>query len=237
MGPSVVQTLRGMQVESAAAPPRFTPGAPIAYRNRVRIDGTRREEISFAQALTVIHDTADGTALLHRPGEEHWARDAEHVEVSEFRHKPVVRHLDSWSRAMSWGQWRRIILRGPQVRSGFTHAISLFILDATDAVDFWYVDLVGPMTRRPWGFDFTEHGIDIVVAKDFSSWRWKDDDEFDYAVLRGSYTPAEAKALRQQGELAARNLIANRRSYESWIEWRPESSWPLAQLPVGWHGA
>ena len=206
--------------------------AQDAYRNRVRV-------MAHAGRSGVTRRHGDlrhggGTALLHRPGEAHWARDAEHADMPDFRHKPVLRHLSGWSQRVAWGKWRRITMRGPQPASGFTHAISLFIIDASNTLDFWYVDLVGPMIRTPWGFDFTEHGIDIVAAKDFSAWQWKDEDELEHAVMRGSYTREEVKALKAEGEFAVARLSENRRTYEEWINWRPQAAWPLAQLPHGW---
>jgi hypothetical protein len=213
---------------------RFLPGQAIAYRNRIRIDGSRTEDVSFCQAFTVIHDTPEEVALLHRPGEAHWTRNARHAEIAGFRHKPVLGWLEGWSRLSNWGKWRRIVLRGPQPDSGFTHAVSLFIIDASDEVDFWYVDLVGPLTRTSTGFDFIEHGIDIVVARDFSSWSWKDEDELEHAVACGSYTANEVIELRAEGERAVKRLIEKRHSLEKWIAWRPPDSWAIALLPPGW---
>lgn len=163
--------------------PEFHPGQGVAWRNCPRMDPTRVEHPSYAIAMTVVHDTPDELALFRRPGHQMWRRNAELGGPADFRHRKVTRSLDGWTEDPIWSRWRVLVLKRPE--SG--HAISLFWDDASGDLDFWYIDLIGPLRRRPFGFDFPEHGLDIVVQPDLSSWRWKDQDEMDWDVAQGIY--------------------------------------------------
>jgi hypothetical protein len=207
----------------------FTPGDGIAWRNCPR-DVARVEHPSYAVAMTVVHDTADELALFRRPGHQMWRRRAELGGPREFRHRKVIRYLDGWARDPVWSRWRVLVLKQPQSH----HAISLFWDDASGVLDFWYIDLIGPVRRRSFGFDFPEHGLDIVVRPDLSSWHWKDEDELEWDVAEGIYTRAEAEALRAEGADAVERLVRDRTLFERWIAWRPDPAWQIALMPRGW---
>lgn len=66
----------------------------------------------------------------------------------------------------------------------------------------WYVNLEASWARTELGFDSCDHILDIEVADDLSSWRWKDEDEFDR-----SWDPALGKRHSRSSSLGA-----NRRS-------------------------
>lgn len=181
--------------------------------------------------MTVIHDRPDELALLRQPGYPMKRRNAEIAAgPARFRHPGVSRWLTGWSDDPPWQRGRVVVLKQP----GSGHAISLFWDDASGSFDFWYIDLIGPVRRRSFGFDFPDHGLDIVVEPDLSRWRWKDDDELEWSVDRGLYTRTEANALYAEGRRAVEGLIADRPRYEHWIDWRPDPAWPVARLPDGW---
>ena len=89
---------------------------------------------------------------------------------------------------------------------------------ATSRLDFWYIDLIGPAQRRPFGFDFIEDGLDIVVEPDVSRWTWKDHDELEWAVGEGHYSRVEADGLYREGERAVERLAQDRATFEPWGE-------------------
>ncbi len=180
--------------------------------------------------MTVIHDREGDLAPYRGPGYPMRRREAETLEVPTFRDRPAVRLLDSWSADRDWGRWRVIVLMDPNDR----HAISLFRDARSGTLDFWYIDIVGPATRRPFGFDFLEHGLDVVVQPDLSSWRWKDEDELEWNVEAGRYTRAEADDLYREGERAVEHLRRDRDRFESWLSWKPDPAWPIPALPPGW---
>lgn len=209
----------------------FSPGDGIAWRNCVRIDGTGVHHPSFAIAMTVVKDTPDELVLFRRPGHAMKRRNAETAPApATFRHPTVARWLDGWRDDPVWSRWRVLLVMHPDGH----HAISLFTDDATGRPDFWYIDLIGPVHRRPFGFDFEEHGLDIVVKPDMSSWEWKDEDELEFGVERGVYSRAEADELYAEGRRAVDRLTAGRDEFERWVSWRPDPSWPIASLPPGW---
>lgn len=148
--------------------------------------------------MTVVRDRDGELALYRGPGHPMRRRNAELGNIPEFRHQPVTRWLDGWSADPHWGRWRVLVLMNPNDH----HAISMFWNAASDALDFWYIDLTGPAARRSFGFDFLEHGLDIVVKPDFSSWQWKDEDELEWNVRIGRYDRAEADELYAEGERA-----------------------------------
>jgi hypothetical protein len=209
----------------------FAPGASVAWRNCPRIDATRVEHPSFAIAMTVVHDTRDELALYRAPGYRMRRRNAERGGGgADFRHPPVIRWLDGWTDE-TWGPPFRVLVLKPPVAG---HAISLFWNDTSDELAFWYIDLIGPVRRREFGFDFPEHGLDVVVEPDLSSWRWKDEDELEWAVAAGIYSRAEADELHGEGERAVERLARDRDRFDRWRNWRPDPTWTVASFPPGW---
>ncbi len=208
---------------------RFSPGDQIAWRGRVRIVGSHQPHLSFAVGMTVVHDVPDEIAVYRRPGHPFMLRNAEFAGTFQMRHRGIVRSRDGW-RNNAWRRWRVLVLRHPDA----WHSVSLFWLDDEDRFDFWYIDLVSPLTRTGIGFDFVEHGLDVVVRPDLSSWKLKDEDELDWAADNGIFTRAEATEIKREAERAAERLIRERDHYERWRDWRPDPAWPIATLPVGW---
>ena len=82
----------------------------------------------------------------------------------------------------------------------------------------------------PTGSAYTEdHTLDIWVEAD-GSWRWKDEDELQTAVLLGYFTVGEAAAFRAEGE----RVVAEWPFPTGWEEWRPEPSLEVPAVPAGW---
>jgi hypothetical protein len=98
----------------------------------------------------------------------------------------------------------------------------------------WYVNLEEPWRESPFGFDTTDHLLDVWIDPD-RSWRWKDEDELAEAVELGLFTPAKADAIRAEGERAIERIEAWSTPFdEGWETWRPDPDWPLPELPDGW---
>lgn len=209
---------------------RFASGASIAWRNCVRLSHATGYEPSYACAMRVVHDREGDLALYWGPGYPMRRRNAELGSVPGFRHQPATRHLDGWSLDPDWGRRHVVVLMDPRAH----HAVSLFTDVATGVLDLWYIDIIGPAERRHAGFDSHEHGLDIVVQPDFSSWRWKDEDELEWNVGAGRYTRAEADRLYAEGTSAVETLLRERERFEKWRGWRPDPAWPVAALPDGW---
>ena len=115
------------------------------------------------------------------------------------------------------------------LRPGAAHCVYLFWAGADWAFQGWYVNLQEPYARSRLGFDTRDHALDIVVEPD-GTWRWKDEDDLELATRFGMFTPAEAAAIRADGE----RVLAEWPFPTGWEEWRPDPSWPLPALPAGW---
>lgn len=98
----------------------------------------------------------------------------------------------------------------------------------------WYVNLEEPWRESPFGFDTTDHLLDIWVEPD-RSWRWKDEDHLAEAVDIGLFTAEQAEAIYAEGERVIERIEAWTSPFdESWEDWRPDSKWRLPTIPEGW---
>ena len=202
-------------------------GDTVAWRVRVRIEPERPEgEVGIVFPAIVVRDTTAEVAVYTAPGAIAKRRSHE----SGGPHGRVVLGVRDGYEDVVWRRWRRLLLRGPADR----HAISLFWDDETDALRFWYIDLVTPLRRTAAGFEFVDHGIDVVVQPDLSSWEWKDADELEWYVEHDRYTRSEADHIRAEGERAVAWLRRERGRYEEWLSWRPDAGWSVPTLPDGW---
>jgi len=116
---------------------------------------------------------------------------------------------------------------------GTAHAIWVMWDEAGDFLG-WYANLEEPRRRTPFGFDTTDHTLDIEIASD-RTWRWKDEAELTEAVGVGLYTPDKAAQIRAEGEQVVQSIEAWRAPFdEAWENWRPDPDWQLPSVPDGW---
>jgi hypothetical protein len=139
-----------------------------------------------------------------------------------------------------WDLLERTWTKGPILSFSWPsvgHAILLFFhADWTPRI--WYVNVEAPLRPTALGFDTEERLLDVVVAPDLSSFRWKDEDELAEAVDRGLFTPDQAAEFRSEAEAALRRLRGREPPFDQeWTTWRPVPSWPLPELPAGWEAA
>jgi hypothetical protein len=115
------------------------------------------------------------------------------------------------------------------IRFGQSHSLELFRHAESGAFAGWYVNLQEPLRRSPVGFDTDDLVLDIWIDPD-GTWKWKDEDELEAAVRLGRLTPAEAAAVREEGE----RVIEMRPWPTGWEDWRPDPRWEPPRLPAGW---
>lgn len=204
------------------------PGDSIAWRCRIRTPWGAKDDISYVFPMTVVRDEEDEIVVLRRPGHVSKVRNADYDERPGMR--KITRAWQAGFHDDVWRNTRILITKPPRAE----HAISLFWDDATDEFAHWYIDITSPLRRTRTGFDFVENGLDVVVAPDLSTWRWKDEHELEWEVEQGMFTRAEADELYREGERAVARLRSERERFERWIGWRPDPSWSLATLPDGW---
>ena len=107
------------------------------------------------------------------------------------------------------------------------------IWDERWAFQEWYVNLQLPLERTRVGFDTADNVLDVVIAPDLSSWRWKDEHEFAEAIRVGRFTTEEAEAVREEGRRALATLEARAWPFDrAWSNWRPDPTWPIPELPT-----
>ena len=120
---------------------------------------------------------------------------------------------------------------------GTAHAVMRRWLPVERRFEGWYVNLERSWTRTTVGFDSRDLVLD-VVADDLDAPRLKDEDELAWAEESGKLTTDEVQLARCEADRVL-ELIALRRGLfaADWTLWRPDPSWPLAELPTDWKGA
>ena len=98
----------------------------------------------------------------------------------------------------------------------------------------WYVNLQRPFRRTSRGIVATDLLLDVVAEPDLT-WRWKDADEVDLLVARGTFDPVFADRIRAEGEAVIARIERRGAPFdEPWPSWRPDPSWTTPELPPGW---
>jgi predicted RNA-binding protein associated with RNAse of E/G family len=111
----------------------------------------------------------------------------------------------------------------------------LLLLNDDGSPRGWYVNLQTPLARTQVGWDTVDHALDVLVTLDRSSWTWKDEDELAEAIGLGLFTEDDAASFRYWGERAIEHLVLHQPPFdEEWVDWRPDPTWPVPELPPGW---
>lgn len=98
----------------------------------------------------------------------------------------------------------------------------------------YYINLQTPLERTKFGFDCTDHVLDIEMSPDKSSWTWKDEADLERMVAVGLFTQEQADDFRAWGETAVEHIRFETPFDEDWSEWRPDPDWPLPELDEDW---
>jgi hypothetical protein len=97
----------------------------------------------------------------------------------------------------------------------------------------WYVNLEEPWLRSASGFDTEDWILDVVVGDE--GWRYKDEDELDWAVASGRFSSKEVERIRQAGTDAVAVVEARAWPFDAdWNEWLPPEGLPVPLLQSGW---
>lgn len=111
---------------------------------------------------------------------------------------------------------------------GTQHSL-LAIFDPPAGYGPWYINIESDLVRTDAGFDYEEHVLDVVVDRNLSAWRWKDEDELEEAVELGLFTAGQAAEFRAEGERALEWLLSRRPPYDrDWLSWRPPAEWGVS---------
>ena len=165
--------------------PRFRPGDPALFRF------IWPGKVFWALPGTTVEETADRVALWIAP-------------ESPFKRPPVIPVPVPRVAALDWTHSDERWLGGGVLmlhERGAAHSIWPR-WDEDGDFGGWYVNLEEPWQESPFGFDTTDHALDVVVAPD-RSWHWKDEDDLAEAVDVGLFSRAQADAIRTEGERAS----------------------------------
>lgn len=95
----------------------------------------------------------------------------------------------------------------------------------------WYVNFQLPPRRWARGYDTLDLVVDVVVAPDWS-WRWKDEDAFEQAIVRGIFDPTIDDAIRAEAHRIERAISARTGPFSpEWLHWTAPEEWADVQLP------
>jgi hypothetical protein len=181
--------------------------------------------------MIVVHDGPDYTSLYLRAGTSIKRRVGEDG-------KPLPRSLSYGERLAlphlvgdgTWARTHALIL----FRDGEANDVRLFWSEEWEFRS-WYVNLQRPVVRTRFGFDTSDHVLDVSVSPDLS-WRWKDEDEFAEAIALGRFTVHEGEQIRAEGERVIDDIEHRRWPFsEPFIDWRPPVDWEMPALPDDWN--
>jgi len=191
--------------DDADLAPRAEPFAP---GDRVAIVEVLGGQVWTWRPVTVLRDASDEIALWLPGG-------------TVTRYPAGPQHGEHTVRQWLTGEWHLIdmVWQGPGTLR-LTRPGDPF--DVWHLPDCWYVNLQEPLVRVGAGFATIDRILDLVVAHDLASWKWKDEDEFAHAQDAGLFTPAQAAAIRAAGESVIAALEAGTPPWDpTWSTRRP----------------
>ena len=189
--------------------------------------------LRWVKPVRVVEDSSSCVALFLAAG------TTIKKPVNAVNGEPIDRSLSYGERfrpkyRLADGEWSHnsvLMLCRPEA----AHAFWAFWRAADWSFLGWYVNFQEPLRRTPIGFDTADHVLDLVIAPDLSSWKWKDEDEFEEACALGRFTETEVAAIRAESVTALR--IVRERGWPlaaQWAQWRPYPGWTIPRFRAGW---
>jgi predicted RNA-binding protein associated with RNAse of E/G family len=196
---------------------RFRQGDPIVLRDLW--DG----RVWSARPMTVVKDEPGETVLFV------WSPLVMMAAASERTGEFLRLPSEPWElREQRWDRYRVLSFAWPDV----AHAVLGFWEHVADRFAGWYVNLQTPLQRTAFGFDTTDHFLDLVISPDLETWAWKDEDELAEAERIGLISPGDVVSIRAEGERALERLEQRRPPFDrDWSAWRPDPSWIEPKVP------
>ncbi len=100
--------------------------------------------------------------------------------------------------------------------------------------DDFYVNLEDPWRRTSIGFDSGDWVLDVVARGD-GSWRYKDDDELEWARVTGEAGADWVERVRGAAALAVERIEGRAWPFSAdWDRWLPPERPTLPRLPDEW---
>lgn len=210
---------------------RFEPGQTVVRRD------VFRGRVWSAQALRVVQDDQNALVVACRPGAESMAATTfieSMLSGDDLVRKQALPNLAAGRWQLDRWIWRDTVLllwNPPETY----FSINMFYNPTDDHHMLnWYVNFQRPLERTKIGFDTFDLLVDLVVAPDLSSWRWKDEDEYAQGRRLGVVDDTDHRAVQQAREQVLAMIEQRQGPFalnSGWTEWRSEPSWPTPILP------
>lgn len=98
--------------------------------------------------------------------------------------------------------------------------------------DSYYVNIEIPYIRTDQGIETADLVLDILVGAD-SSYRYKDEDELQFAREAGLFSDGDIAEIRQAAADAVADVTAWRFPFDAGYEsFQPDPAWPIPALPL-----
>ncbi|CAN5588900.1 hypothetical protein BH10PSE5_BH10PSE5_32130 [soil metagenome] len=192
----------------------WTPGQTVVMRNVLR------GKVTHAHAAIVVEDRPQRLILYTPLGGDMRVSSLDWDTGLHDGPHPQRRHTTD-----------ALVILTP----GAGHAVTVMFHGGGGPFICWYVDLQEPFRRVPDGIVTCDQQLDIVIGADLR-WRWKDEDHLARIVELGWITPAEARAIRREGEGVIERITARAAPFnEPWPTWRADPNWELPELPDDWN--
>ncbi|MFE5207735.1 DUF402 domain-containing protein [Streptomyces sp. NPDC056600] len=210
---------------------RFSTGRTV-----IRRDVHRSGRVWSEHALRVIEDTGETLLAACPPGAEtRWPTLYARARADEDRSIRLAAFdamaADTWELTAATWQQTEVLLWRPQ------HAwFSVNALYTDAGLRTWYVNFEHPATRTPDGYDTLDLTVDLLVAPDLTTWRWKDEDEYAHVRRLGIVTDAEHEAVTSARDEALAMIEERSGPFAdaaAWQTWRWDSLWPTPRLGDG----
>lgn len=197
----------------------FQHGEPVVMRHV-------RDDWRWAAPMHVVEDRGDFVALYMQPGNTFSTMgNTDGVQTRDFVNERTPIQL-------TWRDNHALHL----VREGDEHATVLYWREQTWEFLGYYINFQDPFRRHAGGFESMDLTLDMLIAPDRRTWRWKDEDEFvEIGIAGGWYTHEQLAHLKEYGLKVLAEAQAGAGVFgEPWPAWRPDPAWGPLQLPAGW---
>lgn len=97
--------------------------------------------------------------------------------------------------------------------------------------DSYYINIEVPYVRTAHGIESSDLVLDVVVRGDHS-YRYKDEDELEFAHEAGIFSPTDVTAIRQAAASAVDDVSAWQFPFDAGYEtFQPDPDWSIPTLP------
>jgi hypothetical protein len=177
--------------------------------------------------VTVVQDRPDSIALAMQPGTVYkHPRLLDRDEVPPLMVDAPWRLID-----LPWTGGRALYLSRP----GDDYMLIVFWQEDQATLRSWYVNLQTPLRRTRLGFDYLDQELDVIVSPDLSTWRWKDEENFEALMRQGLIARERGRHLRSVAEEVIRTRHDPGSLFtQGWEHWTPPPEWGRPGIPAGW---